>query len=662
MNNFNWNNYLLLNTDLHFKNEQDAKKHYLKYGINEKRQFIIKLPSDFNWENYLALNPDVLEKCKDKFSTINHYLKFGLAENRKYLINYKEEFRKICLNNINYIRHIDLPDFNKNSELESVLIEYRCLPHTEFLIRNTIIKLGEKWCHTIVCGNFNYNFMIDLCYKISPKINIIKTNFNNLLPSEYNLLLSSLDFWNLLKGKKILIYQEDSIIFKKNINDFLFWDYIGAPWPLHQNDNKSCVGNGGISLRTREVMIKIINTINIKNTVFNSSTLKYITNSKLICPPEDVYFTKNMEDFKIGLLADKTSASFFSTESIVNLDSFAGHNFWINDKNWEKRIYNNCIFQVKPTYDVYIDKIQHRGGWKSVIQNLNNNSFFNNKSPIDFFDTVELFFLIKNDYYCENKWSGIIHWTPNTPNYLSEFDINIMFNNENFKRSLKNCICLFSLSNYITKFIKNKLKELYFDIKVITLKHPIDNNDVILWNLEGYNGNKNKKLIQIGQQMRKITSIYKININKTNHEKIWLTGTKKNEDSLFVLNRELKNFNLEFNDLEKLNMTYTNTIEDYDQLLSKNIVFIDLIDAGANNTILECIIRNTPIIVNKIEPVIEYLGENYPLYFENLDSIEDLLKIEKITEAYNYLKNMDKTVFGYSDFNKILLNEIYKLN
>ena len=63
---------------------------------------------------------------------------------------------------------------------------------------------------------------------------------------------------------------------------------------------------------------------------------------------------------------------------------------------------------------------------------------------------------------------------------------------------------------------------------------------------------------------------------------------------------------------------YTNTFKEYDQLLEKNIVFIELIDASANNTILECIVRNTPIIVNKIEPVVEYLGDDYPLYFENL--------------------------------------------
>ena len=46
-------------------------------------------------------------------------------------------------------------------------------------------------------------------------------------------------------------------------------------------------------------MLKIISSIDICETKYNSSTLKYMENVKLYIPPEDIYFTKNMLDLKI---------------------------------------------------------------------------------------------------------------------------------------------------------------------------------------------------------------------------------------------------------------------------------------------------------------------------------------------------------------------------
>ena len=52
-----------------------------------------------------------------------------------------------------------------------------------------------------------------------------------------------------------------------------------------------------------------------------------------------------------------------------------------------------------------------------------------------------------------------------------------------------------------------------------------------------------------------------------------------------------------------------------------NIVFIELITSVANNTIIECIARNTPIVVNRQEGPEFYLGRDsnvqIPLKFSN---------------------------------------------
>ena len=258
----------------------------------------------------------------------------------------KSCFRIVCNILKNTQNDLVLPLIKQKSIYEAVLIEYRILPHLQFLIKNMIIQLGDEWSHTVVCGTLNYTYMKQLCNSISPTINVILTPYENLNQSSYSLLLSSSKFWNMFYGNKILIYQEDSIIFKKNIKQFLKYDYIGAPWCMNQNDTKQLVGNGGFSLRNKDVMLKAIHTLNIKLVKPNSSTLKYMKKNKIKTCPEDVYFCKTIEDYKLGNIPNSAIASEFSTESILNYDSLGGHNFWLHDNNWINRvlkIYNTRV-------------------------------------------------------------------------------------------------------------------------------------------------------------------------------------------------------------------------------------------------------------------------------------------------------------------------------
>jgi len=208
--------------------------------------------------------------------------------------------------------------------------------------------------------------------------------------------------------------------------------------------------------------------------------------------------------------------------------------------------------------------------------------------------------------------------------------------------------------------LDDKFKELSMDITVYFIKHPCDEENVLYFDINKYLLNRNKNLIQIGQQLRKLSSIYLI--NNISHQKLWLTGTKNYEKCKKLLMSEITYFNINKNKLdENVTMKYTNTFKEYDELLEKNIVFVDLIDASANNAILECIIRNTPIIVNKLEAVVEYLGDDYPLYFENLSDIPSLLEKDKIIEAHQYLCKLDKTELSIGYFCKKVFNICYNV-
>ena len=94
----------------------------------------------------------------------------------------------------------------------------------------------------------------------------------------------------------------------------------------------------------------------------------------------------------------------------------------------------------------------------------------------------------------------------------------------------------------------------------------------------------------------------------------------------------------------------------YDDLLTKNLVFVHLVDGSAINTVIECYVRNTPIIVNRHPAVVEVLGKDYPLYYDvnGGDSIQHqidiLLTMESIQNAYYYLSQMSKIPYHINTF------------
>jgi hypothetical protein len=62
-------------------------------------------------------------------------------------------------------------------------------------------------------------------------------------------LLKSIEFWELVEGEIILNFQIDSLLLRDNIEEFLYYDFIGAPWSKPKEGK--FVGNGGLSIRNK---------------------------------------------------------------------------------------------------------------------------------------------------------------------------------------------------------------------------------------------------------------------------------------------------------------------------------------------------------------------------------------------------------------------------
>ena len=61
--------------------------------------------------------------------------------------------------------------------------------------------------------------------------------------------------------------------------------------------------------------------------------------------------------------------------------------------------------------------------------------------------------------------------------------------------------------------------------------------------------------------------------------------------------------------------------------LSSSVVLCLLYATAANNVVIECIARATPILVNPLAAVVEYLGPDYPLYACDEDEAALLLSL-----------------------------------
>eukprot|EP01084_Bolivina_argentea_P293524 504835_1 len=132
------------------------------------------------------------------------------------------------------------------------------------IVLNFMINLHQSWQFQL----FVSKETIDLWQSNKYLLPYIKTEkiILNILGNYYEKdiieYFSNIQFWKDIKHEKILLFQTDSVLCSKSkykIEDFLEYDYVGSPWNVKHNDMfNGRVGNGGLSLRTKSFMMKLI--------------------------------------------------------------------------------------------------------------------------------------------------------------------------------------------------------------------------------------------------------------------------------------------------------------------------------------------------------------------------------------------------------------------
>ena len=287
----------------------------------------------------------------------------------------------------------------------------------------------------------------------------------------------------------------------------------------------------------------------------------------------------------------------------------------------------------------------HRWGWNGVSA-LIAEHFHDDNAEVMLDAMIEHTFNVgrgkKMDFnyfpHMKKKWISMFH-NPCTSlgsmNTRWEQNIFSLYGNKYYRAFMENCIGLITFSKCYALKAKNSLTHLDVDIPVGFVHHPSAKCDV-KFNIKNFR----RQVIHVGWWMRNFDSFFRL---KTKYKKILLQGPGSyGEDDYFLSKINLKTRH-EQNHTHLIDHRLSN--DEYDEIMSRSIVFLDLYDAIANNAVVECISRQTPILVNPIDSVVEYLGKDYPFYYYSLDEAAEKLEDDDlIQETSDYLQSRQSLV------------------
>lgn len=272
----------------------------------------------------------------------------------------------------------------------------------------------------------------------------------------------------------------------------------------------------------------------------------------------------------------------------------------------------------------------HRSGWRYALSSI---ADLDSANGILFDAAVEKTFSWSKRSHgaapvYREPWVGIVHNPPQVPdwfNYNQQSPDSILATSE-WRASIGFCRGLFTLSAYLRDWLASRV-----EVPVENLLHPTGEPRQLFDSI-AFLENPSKKLVQIGWWLRRFHSLYLF--PHTRYERVlldlhepWTIQAMATElDFVPPARRAIVR-----------RMPYLKATE-YDSLLTRNVVFLDLYDSSANNALIECIIRGTPVLVNPLQAVREYLGDGYPLYFDSLPEAADKLADDRVVlQAHEYL-------------------------
>ncbi len=245
----------------------------------------------------------------------------------------------------------------------------------------------------------------------------------------------------------------------------------------------------------------------------------------------------------------------------------------------------------------------HRAGWKyatdAIVGSLHQ---FNGTLVYDWYDAV-----LRDRIETTRPWVGFVHNVISYPQeyqhkYQRLFCLSDIQKAAHWEQNLKNCRGLFTLCEVAAARLRTLT-----DVPVSAVLHPVA-DDLPHFTMDGFRSNPRAEIVHVGQWLRKYHAFCDLRCRW--RKKMLMPGDVWKKD-FEVMDRERPDHGVEV----------VNHISngEYDALLSRNIAFLWLYDAAACNTVLECLVRATPLLINRLPALEEYLGVEYPFFYSTME-------------------------------------------
>jgi GR25 family glycosyltransferase involved in LPS biosynthesis len=604
-------------------NKLELKNYFYSYtdNLNYIKQYykINKYTTD-----YSRINFNDISKTSN---IINNYFKSIFIIHLEKDLDRLSNILILVQENINFFL-IDAISYNENDNIYNFCIY--CIYRNFY--NDTLYKINKYNSVTKGTISLNLSYQLILNYSITKNINnllifeddvLFHTNYKNILTEIFT---NNFDYNILWLGTK----QGQTKINK--YNDFLYIPNT-LTWATHSIAFKNCNQLIKNSFDTFDMPVDCLLTHDINL----QKLIKYATNENIFITIlnnsnnqiNNETYTLWKWDINKYITNIETKYSIFMSKSNNNINL---ENPWDNIRYYFSNIYTSTHYNNDTT--IFFDFIDREFGWDYWKWNKDN---YNDEHPSNKYKEFPL----------TNKWCGIIHhpFKLNKNVWEDNLCVSEYLKLDLWNKYIKNCSQLFVLSYYLkNKILSNPNVITLNNIKISVIKHPTWLYKDFKFDFNKFINNKNKKIIMVGWSYRKFTSIYLIN---TSLKKAWIGAS--NNRALTLLKREINDMKINVNIKDVEIIPFLSDIE-YNDYLSQNIVFIDFDCASANNAVIECIARNTPIILKKHPAVVEYLGNNYPLYFNRLEEVNSLCSIDNIKKATLYLSTLNKYNLNFTKF------------